>query len=70
MQCMRVDLPEPDGPMIAVSLPRSRSTLTPGEGVHLGVALAVGLDQVAGAGDDAVLHGGPALRRAGVAGVR
>ena len=29
MQCIRVDFPEPDGPMIAVSLPRSKSTETP-----------------------------------------
>ena len=27
-QCIRVDLPEPDGPMIAVNSPRTRSTLT------------------------------------------
>ena len=29
MQCIRVDLPEPDGPMIAVMRPRAKSTLTP-----------------------------------------
>ena len=29
MQCISVDLPEPDGPMIAVSWPRAKSTLTP-----------------------------------------
>ena len=28
-QCMRVDLPEPDGPMMAVNSPRRRSTLSP-----------------------------------------
>ncbi len=28
MQCMSVDLPDPDGPMIAVIRPRSNSTLT------------------------------------------
>jgi hypothetical protein len=28
-QCMSVDLPEPDGPMMAVNSPRLRSTLTP-----------------------------------------
>lgn len=28
MQCISVDLPEPDGPMIAVSSPRRKSTLT------------------------------------------
>ena len=29
MQCIRVDLPDPDGPMIAVIRPRSKSTETP-----------------------------------------
>ncbi len=29
MQCMRVDLPEPEGPMIAVISPRAKSTSTP-----------------------------------------
>ncbi len=29
MQCISVDLPEPDGPMIAVNWPASRSRLTP-----------------------------------------
>ncbi|GIJ23732.1 hypothetical protein Vlu01_43560 [Micromonospora lutea] len=28
-QCINVDLPEPDGPMIAVNRPRSNSALTP-----------------------------------------
>ena len=28
MQCMSVDFPEPDGPMIAVRRPRSNSTVT------------------------------------------
>ena len=28
MQCIRVDLPEPDGPMIAVKRPRSNAQLT------------------------------------------
>ena len=28
-QCMSVDLPEPDGPMIAVKRPRWKSTVTP-----------------------------------------
>src|SRR5262249_49379999 len=28
-QCMRVDLPEPDGPMMAVNRPAAKSTLTP-----------------------------------------
>ncbi len=27
--CINVDLPDPDGPMIAVNCPRSSSTLTP-----------------------------------------
>ena len=29
MQCIRVDLPDPDGPMIAVSWPWAKSTVTP-----------------------------------------
>ena len=29
MQCMRVDLPEPDGPMTAVNCPRSKSMVIP-----------------------------------------
>ena len=28
-QCISVDLPEPEGPMIAVNFPASRSTVTP-----------------------------------------
>ena len=27
-QCISVDLPDPDGPMIALNWPRSKSTLT------------------------------------------
>ena len=50
MQCMRVDLPEPDGPITAVNRPRSNSTRDPVEGPDDGVALAVGLDQVDGPG--------------------
>jgi len=29
MQCIRVDLPEPDGPITAVKAPRPKLTLTP-----------------------------------------
>ncbi len=29
MQCIRVDFPEPDGPMTAVKRPRSKVTLMP-----------------------------------------
>ena len=29
MQCMSVDLPEPDGPMMAVNWPAAKSTSTP-----------------------------------------
>ena len=50
MQCMSVDLPEPDGPMTAVKRPRSNSTVIAVEGADDGVALPVGLDQVDGAG--------------------
>jgi hypothetical protein len=28
-QCIRVDLPEPDGPMMAVNAPDANSTVTP-----------------------------------------
>ena len=33
MQCMRVDLPDPDGPITAVNRPPSNSTLTPASAV-------------------------------------
>ena len=29
MQCISVDLPDPDGPITAVKRPRSNSTVTP-----------------------------------------
>ena len=29
MQCMRVDLPEPEGPMMAVNRPAAKSMSTP-----------------------------------------
>ena len=43
MQCSSVDLPEPDGPMIAVSRAVSNSTVDAVERAHLGFALAVDL---------------------------
>ena len=52
---MSVDLPEPDGPMIALKRPRSKSTRHPGERVDGGVPLAVAAVQVGG-GDDRI-HG-------------
>ena len=52
--CIRVDLPDPDGPMIAVKRSRSNSTLTSAERVDRGVALAVTAAHVAGLHDVAV----------------
>ena len=43
MQCMRVDLPEPDGPMMAVKRPAGMARLDLVEGPHRGVAAAVDL---------------------------
>ena len=48
MQCMRVDLPEPDGPMIAVKWPAREVDVDVVEGDDLGVAGAVGLGGAAG----------------------
>ena len=45
-----VDLPEPDGPMMAVKPPAAKSTRHAVEGAHGGVALAVDLDGIDGAG--------------------
>ena len=52
MQCSSVDLPEPDGPMIAVYAPRSNVDVDAVERAHLGVALAVDLRRVDRAGRD------------------
>ena len=35
MQCMRVDLPDPDGPMTAANCPRANSMLTPPRAVTM-----------------------------------
>ena len=43
MQCSRVDLPEPDGPMIAVNSPAANSTETPAQRLDGRIALAVDL---------------------------
>ena len=71
---MSVDLPEPDGPMIAVYAPRCRSMSTPAQGVHAGVALAVELGDAAGLHDGVVQADGRAgfagRRRRGGAGLR
>ena len=48
MQCIRVDLPDPDGPMTAVKRPVLELDGDPAEGMHDRVALAVGLHQVDG----------------------
>ena len=49
-QCMSVDLPDPDGPMIAVKTPVPKSMDDVVEGAHLGVARAVDLGGVQRAG--------------------
>ncbi len=49
--CISVDLPEPDGPMTAVSLPRATSRLTPRNASTARVALAVAPGDVAGRDD-------------------
>ena len=49
--CMRVDLPEPDGPITATSSPSADRERDAAEGVDGGVAVAVAADEVA-ADDD------------------
>ena len=49
--CISVDLPEPDGPMTAVSRPRAMSTRDAAQRVDRGVALAVAAHDVAGRDD-------------------
>ena len=46
MQCMSVDLPEPDGPMMAVNCAGGEVDRDAVEGAHLGRAPAVDLDRV------------------------
>ena len=46
MQCMSVDLPEPEGPMMAVNWPAAKSMSTPSR-AHLRVARAVDLGRAA-----------------------
>ena len=48
MRFISVDLPEPDGPMMATYSPRSISMSTPAQGVDLLAAHHVGLPEVAG----------------------
>ncbi len=43
---MSVDLPEPDGPMIAAKRPAGKSTRDARQGVHGGLALAVAAAEV------------------------
>ena len=43
MQCIRVDLPDPDGPITAVNSPAAKSIETPSSAATDGVALAVDL---------------------------
>ena len=51
--CISVDLPEPDGPMIAAKRGRREVDADAGERVDRDVALAVAADQLAGADDRA-----------------
>ena len=59
---MSVDLPEPDGPMIAVNSPRANVTSTPASASHGGLPAAVDLAQPGGA------DGGGGQRRRWLAG--
>ena len=43
MMFIAVDLPEPDGPMMATNSPRPIDEVDAGQRVHLRLALAVGL---------------------------
>ena len=61
-QCISVDLPEPDGPMIAVKRPAGKSTVTPSRARDRRVARAVDLDGVDGPGGDAGGGGTGAVR--------
>ena len=51
-QCIRVDLPEPDGPMMAVKAPATKAHVDVVEGDHGAVALAVDLGGADGPGGD------------------
>ncbi len=53
MMCMSVDLPEPDGPMIAVNSPRRMPRVTSSQGVDAVVRGAVALAEVLDPGDEA-----------------
>ena len=48
MQCISVDLPDPDGPITAVNRPRSKVTLTPDNALTAAIALPVGLPEIDG----------------------
>ena len=54
MQCIRVDLPDPDGPMTAVNSAATKSMETPSSAATCGIPLAIDLAQVDGAGGDPV----------------
>ena len=63
MACIRVDLPEPDGPMMAVKAPAANSTVDAVEGAHGAVARAVDLHGADGPGGGR--SGAPAPARVG-----
>ena len=48
MHCIRVDLPDPEGPMIAVKAPVAELDVDPVDRPHLGVALPVDLGRAHG----------------------
>ena len=56
-QCISVDLPEPDGPMMAVKRPRLEVDGDAVEGPHLGVAGAVDLHRLRRPAAAAVVDG-------------
>ena len=65
--CMKVDLPEPEGPVTARNSPASTSRLTPRRALHLDVAHPVDAGQVAN-GDDWHISSDGQLWAAGVCG--
>ena len=56
--CISVDLPEPDGPITAVSWPFAHIERDAPESIHRGLAVAVASGQVLGGNDELALGGG------------
>ena len=57
MMCMSVDLPEPDGPMMAVNSPRRRPSETSSSAVTAPATVAVALAERGDAGDETEVGG-------------